>query len=234
MVTELAPFDMQSFLAKSPLFGGLSSEELSRMAQSCQTRRYAKGEMIFRAGEPCEAFHMVVTGRVKLFLLSPGGQEKVVEIISPGQSFAEALVFLDKPYIVSAQALADAMVVNVSKQGVIREIQQDTRFALHMLAGISKRLHGLIQDVESYALSNGLQRLIGFLLRDVDASTGQAPNTATISLPASKATIASRLSLSPEYFSRVLHELESAQLITIDRRDIHILDVQKLMACGTA
>jgi CRP-like cAMP-binding protein len=95
-------------------------------------------------------------------------------------------------------------------------------------------LHGLVQDVESYALSNGLQRLIGFLLRDVDASTSQAPNTATVSLPASKATIASRLSLTPEYFSRVLHELESAQLVTIDRRDIHILNVQKLMAFGTA
>lgn len=234
MTTELAPFDMQSFLAKSPLFGGLSSEELSRMAQSCQTRRYAKGEMIFRAGEPCDAFHMVVTGRVKLFLLSPGGQEKVVEIISPGQSFAEALVFFDKPYIVSAQTLTDAMVVNVSKQGVIREIQQDPRFALHMLAGLSKRLHGLIQDVEGYALSSGLQRLIGFLLRDVDASADALPSTATISLPASKATIASRLSLTPEYFSRVLHELESAQLITIDRRDIRILDVRKLMAYGTA
>ncbi len=216
------------------MFSGLANDELARVSLGCQVRRYAKGDLIFRAGEPCDAFFMVITGRVKLFLLSPAGQEKVVEIISPGQSFAEALVFLDKPYIVSAQVLADAMVVSVSKHGVIREIQQDARFALHMLAGLSKRLHGLIQDVESYALSNGLQRLIGFLLRDVDASTEQAPSTATVSLPASKATIASRLSLTPEYFSRVLHELESAQLITIDRRDIHILDVQKLMAYGTA
>jgi CRP-like cAMP-binding protein len=64
------------------------------------------------------------------------------------------------------------------------------------------------------------------------ANPDQMPNTATICLPASKATIASRLSLTPEYFSRVLHELESAQLITIDRREIQILDVQKLMAFG--
>jgi CRP-like cAMP-binding protein len=45
------------------------------MAQSCQTRRYAKGEMIFRAGPPCEAFHRVATGHVKLFQLSPGAGE---------------------------------------------------------------------------------------------------------------------------------------------------------------
>ena len=125
------------------------------------------------------------------------------------------------------------MLVSGRKQGVIREIQQDARMALHMLAGLSKRLHGLIQDVEGYALSSGLQRLIGFLLRDLVANPDQMPNTATISLPASKATIASRLSLSPEYFSRVLHELESAKLITIDRREIRILDVKKLMVFGT-
>jgi CRP-like cAMP-binding protein len=233
MPLEPGEFELRGFLANSSLFGGLSAEELTRMALSCQVRRYARGDLIFRAGEPCDAFFMVMTGRIKLFLLSPAGQEKVVEIISPGQSFAEALVFLDKPYIVSAQVLADAMLVSVSKQGVIREIQQDARLALHMLAGISKRLHGLIQDVEGYALNSGLQRLIGFLLRDVVANPDQVPNTAAISLPASKATIASRLSLSPEYFSRVLHELESAQLITIDRREIRILDVQKLMAFGT-
>ena len=233
MPTELGEFDLRGFLAKSSLFGGLSAEELARVSLSCQVRRYARGDLIFRAGEPCDAFFMVMTGRIKLFLLSPAGQEKVVEIISPGQSFAEALVFLDKPYIVSAQALADAVLVSVSKQGVIREIQQDARMALHMLAGLSKRLHGLIQDVEAYALSSGLQRLIGFLLRDLVANPDQMPNTATISLPASKATIASRLSLSPEYFSRVLHELESAKLITIDRREIRILDVKKLMAFGT-
>ena len=215
--TEQGEFELRGFLAKSSLFGGLSAEELARVSLSCKVRRYAR----------------VMTGRVKLSLLSPAGQEKVVEIISPGQSFAEALVFLDKPYIVSAQALADVRLVSVSKHGIIREIQQDARLALHMLAGLSKRLHGLVQDVEAYALSSGLQRLIGFLLRDVVANPTEVPNTATICLPASKATIASRLSLSPESFSRVLHELESAQLITIDRREIQILDVQKLMAFGT-
>lgn len=231
--TEQGEFELRGFLAKSSLFGGLSAEELARVSLSCKVRRYARGDLIFRAGEPCDAFFMVMTGRVKLSLLSPAGQEKVVEIISPGQSFAEALVFLDKPYIVSAQALADVRLVSVSKHGIIREIQQDARLALHMLAGLSKRLHGLVQDVEAYALSSGLQRLIGFLLRDVVANPTEVPNTATICLPASKATIASRLSLSPESFSRVLHELESAQLITIDRREIQILDVQKLMAFGT-
>lgn len=225
-------FDMPRFLATSPLFSGLSHDELFRIAKSCQIRSYAKGEMIFSLGEACDAFHIVVSGQVKLFVVSPAGQEKVIEIISPGQSFAEALVFLNKPYILSAQALVDTILVNVSKRGVVSEIEQDPHFALHMLAGVSRRLHGLIQDVEAYALQNGMQRLIGYLLRDVEMDAARGQNTLTVSLPASKATIASRLSLTPEYFSRVLHELEAQQLITIDRREIQILNVEKLVGYG--
>lgn len=226
-------FDMPRFLAGSPLFSGLSPDELSRISQSSKLTRHDKNNLIFRVGEPCDCFHIVVAGQVKLFVVSPAGQEKVIEIISPGQSFAEALVFLDKPYILSAQALTDTMLVNVSKRGVFNEIEQDTHFALHMLAGISKRMHGLIQDVEGYALCNGMQRLIGYLLRDVEVGTPTSQNTITVSLPASKATIASRLSLTPEYFSRVLHELEAQDLVRIDRREICIPDVQRLAGYGS-
>ena len=188
---------MPRFLAGTPLFSGLSPDELLRITRSTELTSYARGVMVFSVGQACEAFHVVVNGLVKLFVVSPAGQEKVIEIISPGQSFAEALVFLDKPYILSAQALADTVLVNVSKRGVIGEIEQDPHFALHLLAGVSRRLHGLIQDVEGYALRNGMQRLIGYLLRDVEAAPASGENTVTVSLPASKATIASRLSLTP-------------------------------------
>lgn len=226
-------FDMPMFLADSPLFSGLSTDELLRISKSSQLSNVAKGEMIFSIGEPCEAFHIVVSGQIKLFVVSPAGQEKVIEIISPGQSFAEALVFLDKPCILSAQTLTDSVLVAVSKQGVLDEIKRDPHFALHMLAGISRRMHGLIRDVEDYALRNGMQRLIGYLLRDVDTDSLGSENTATVSLPASKATVASRLSLTPEYFSRVLHDLVGENLIKIKRRDICILDVQRLLDYGS-
>jgi CRP-like cAMP-binding protein len=53
--------------------------------------------MVFRVGEPCDAFHVTVTGQVKLFVISPAGAEKVIEIMGPGQSFAEALMFTSRP-----------------------------------------------------------------------------------------------------------------------------------------
>jgi CRP/FNR family transcriptional regulator, dissimilatory nitrate respiration regulator len=223
-------FNLPRYLAVLPLFQEMNAAELQRLAEGCSLRRLSRGEMVFRCGEPCEAFHVVVTGQVKLFVLSPAGQEKVIEIVAPGQSFAEALMFTGRPYILNAQALSDAMVLSIGKAAVIGEVERDARFALRMLAGISRRLHGLVHDVEAYALHTGMQRVIGYLLRDREAEDCVSGDVITVSLPVSKATIASRLSLTPEYFSRVLHELEAAGLIEVDRRDIHIPDPRRLAA----
>lgn len=221
-------FDIARFLSLVPLFQEMSGEEIGRIEQGCQMRRLARGDMVFRFGEPCEAFHLCVTGQIKLFVLSAAGQEKVIEIISPGQSFAEALMFTDRPYILNAQALSDSLLLSIGKSVVVGEIERDPRFALRMLAGISRRLHGLVRDVEAYALHSGAQRVIGYLLRNRDAEDCTSGEVITVSLPVSKATIASRLSLTPEYFSRVLHELEAAGLIRVDGREIHILEARRL------
>ena len=238
-------FDLPRYLSVLPLFQEMSPEELQRLAEGCRLKRLARGDHVFRVGEPCEQFHVTVIGQVKLYAISPQGQEKVIELVGPGNTFAEALMFTGKPCIVNAQALTDTLLLTVDKQAVIGEIERDARFAMRMLAGISRRLHGLVHDVQAYALHSGMQRVIGYLLRDLpeesdDAAgfsladagcaTGSPPTRRewNVCLPVSKATIASRLSLTPEYFSRVLHELEAEGLIAIDKRDIRILDAQRL------
>ena len=227
---ETRSFDLPRYLSVLPLFTDLSRAELERLALGCQLRRLSRGDTVFRVGEPCEEFHVTVTGQIKLFAISPAGQEKVIELVGPGNSFAEALMFTGKPYIINAQALTDTLLLTVTKHAVVGEIERDPRFAMRMLAGISRRLHGLVHDVEAYALHSGVQRVIGYLLRDQVAEDCVSGEVITVSLPVSKATIASRLSLTPEYFSRVLHELEAAGLVRIDKRDVHILDVQRLSA----
>lgn len=224
---DLQQFDIPRYLANLPLFEEIAPADLQRLAQGCRLRNFSRGENIFSVGMPCEEFHVTVTGQVKLFALSPSGQEKVIELAGPGISFAEALVFTGKPYIINAQALSESIVLSVGKAAVVREIEDDPRFAMHMLAGISRRLHGLVHDVQAYSLHNGMQRVIGYLLHPLEEN----PATSTalkVSLPVSKATIASRLSITPEYFSRVLHELESAGLIRVEKREIHIPNAARL------
>jgi CRP-like cAMP-binding protein len=226
-------FDMPRHLGTLPMFSNLSAPERENIARGCRLRRFARGCMVFRAGEQCESFHFVVTGQVKLFVASATGVEKVIELIGPGHSFAEAMMFLPKPYMLNAQTLSDSLIMTVSKQAVFSEIERDPRFSMHMLSGISHWLHRLLLDVEGYTLHSGMQRLIGYLLRDVELEHDGDFGVVTVSLPVSKATIASRLSLTPEYFSRVLHQLESEGLIEIDRREIRILDVRRLASYGS-
>ncbi len=225
---DLDKFNIPRYLGTLPLFSQMSDDERSRLAAGCQLRRVERGQLIFRTGDPCEEFHVNVLGQVKLFAISPTGVEKVIEFCGPGQSFAEAVMFMGVPYVVSAQALADTLLLTIDKQAVLREIDANSEFALRMLAGLSRRLHGLIKDVQAYSLHSGVQRVIGYLLGDQNRAADAAGETVVVTLPVSKAAIASRLSLTPEYFSRVLHELESAGLIRVDKRDIHITDTAKL------
>lgn len=229
---ELEQFNIPRYLAVLPLFSALSPADLGHMAQGCDLQRLSRGDTIFRYGEPCEEFHVVVTGQIKLFALSPTGQEKVIELVGPGHSFAEALMFTNKPYILNAQALTSTLLLTVSKLAIVSEIERDPRFCMRMLAGISRRLHGLVHDIETGALQSGAQRVIGYLLREHEMREDSNDESFTVALPVSKATIASRLSLTPEYFSKVLRELEEQGLIEMDKRDIRIVDAQRLQHYG--
>jgi len=219
----------QAFLATLPLFKELAPTELDRIATGTTELHVPRGEILFQKGDPTTGFYLVIFGQVKLSFVTPSGQEKVVEIITPGNSFGEALMFMERPYIVMAQTLADTMLLHVSKEVVFDELARQPEFAKKMLAGLSRRLHSLISDVESYSLQSGTQRVIGYLLRQDDALEADT-GPAKLTLPVTKAVVASRLNLTPEHFSRILHELQALDLIRVEGRDVHIVDVARLRA----
>lgn len=227
----LSPFDLPRYLGTQPLFASVGEVERQRLAEDCQLRRLERGRVIFRVGTPCREFHVVVTGHVKLFVMSPTGSEKVLQLCGPGRSFGEAVMFLNSPYVVSAQTLTDTFLLTIPRSAVMREIENNPEFSLRMIAGMARRLQGLVRDVEAYTLHSGTQRVIGYLLGDAaDADDSASRNAMTVTLPVSKAAIASRLSITPEYFSRVLGELAAANLIEVNRRQIHIPDPVRLAA----
>ncbi len=221
------PIKNQAFLSNLPLFRELESEEIDRIAAGTHQIRVKRGDVLFQKGDPCRGFHIVVYGQIKLMFITPSGDEKVIEIVGPGQSFGEAIMFLEKPYPVSSQALADTMLLHVAKEVVFNEIEHDTRFVRRVIAGLSRRLHQLVSDVESYSLRSATQRVIGYLLR-TDPDHEDDSVDPLVRLPASKTVIASRLNITPEHFSRVLHDLTKADLIEVDGRLVTILNAEQL------
>ena len=224
------PPTIETQLASITLFNNLAPEELSRFARGSREFSASKGDILFHRGDPCHGFHLIIRGQVKIAFTSQQGGEKVIEILGPGQTFGEAIMFMDKPYMIFAQALADSHFVHISKSTVFEELERHPGFARKMIASLSMRLHHLVADVESYSLHSGKQRIIGYLLREAPDSS-EAVNSLTVTLPTNKGTIASRLNLTQEHFSRILHELSSEGLIKVEGRHIRITDLRRLNAC---
>ncbi len=218
--------DIAQILRRISLFQELSQEQIEQLAAQTREKRLHKGEMLFQKGDQPRGFYAIVYGQMKLAFPSAAGNEKVVEILGPQQSFGEAVMFMDRPYPVFAESLADTLLLHIARQAVFEMLEKDASFARRMLAGLALRLHGLIRDVESYSLRSSTQRVIGFLLQR--AGDEGAAHDVEIDLPTSKQVIASRLNLTPETLSRIFHDLTAAKLITVHGKHVTVHDVKRL------
>ncbi len=224
--------DIGRVLANLPLFQQLRESELTNLAAGTREVGLTKGQILFQKGTLLDGFYVVVHGQIKLAFSSPQGHEKVVSIVGPGQSFGEAVMFMKRPHVVTAQALADSLLLFVEREAVFEEIKRDPDFAARMIAGLSRRLHHLVGDLEAYSMRSGTERVIGYLL-STGADGVPASGACDITLPTTKGVVASRLNLTQEHFSRILHDLTTAGLIKVRGRTVHILDVERLRGHST-
>ncbi|MFA4968052.1 MAG: Crp/Fnr family transcriptional regulator [Sulfuritalea sp.] len=220
--------DIPQILSRLPLFQELAPEQIAALETACRERRLAKGEMLFQKGDPAKGFFVVVFGQIKLAFPSSQGNEKVVQILGPRQSFGEAVMFMDRPYPVFAEGLVDSLLLHIASSTVFELLERDPLFARRMLAGLSMRLHSLVEDVETYSLRSSAQRVVGYLLQHCPQVDGPCEGSFEISLPTSKQVIASRLNLTPETLSRIFHDLSANGLISVSGKQITINDVKRL------
>ncbi|OGA96117.1 MAG: Crp/Fnr family transcriptional regulator [Betaproteobacteria bacterium RIFCSPLOWO2_12_FULL_66_14] len=216
----------EAFLANIALFRDLAPEDIARIAVHTRQLRVERGERLFDRGDAATGMHVIVYGRVKLAFSSPRGDEKVVEILGPGQSFGEAVMFLERGHVVGAQALEDSLLLFVARSAVFEELERDPGFARRIIGGMAMRLRHRVIDLEAISMRSGRQRVIGYLLNE--AGDGVSGNPIEVTLRATKGVIASRLSLTQEHFSRILQELASNGLIEVQGRSVRLRDLEQL------
>ena len=182
-----------------------------------------------KAGKHAIAY-LVAQGQIKLYRLSPAGQEKVIEIIRPGQTFAEALMFREIPvYPVNAQALASVELYAITNRAFIAILRESTDVCFHVMADISMRLKYHLNEIDALTLQNASLRVVNYLSHLIPGCDNEAVE---ITLPAAKNIIASRLSITPETRSRILNTLSSRGLISVEGLHIKVHDVGSLRAYG--
>lgn len=217
-------FGALDYLRTLPLFRGLEPAQLEAIGAATTEQRIGAGAALFLRGDPCEGMYFIALGRVKLALPAPAGAEKVIEILGPGQSFGEAVMFIGRPHNLHAEALEDSVLLHVRKHAIFEAVDGSPAFARRMLNELSQRQCRLVADIEAYTLKNATKRVTGYLLAELEDHEPGPGESADVLLAASKSVLASRLNITREHFSRVLHELSQAGLIRVSGRNIHILD----------
>ena len=206
-------------LRTTPLLSRLSDVELQRVSAHALRQSLDEGQWLFSQGDPAKRFYLVQSGQIRLFRLSPEGAEKVIEIVSPGQTFAEALMFLNAPrYPVCAAALGPAEVIAIDARDFAAMLRESVDTCFVVLGALSQRLRGLIGEIDNLTLHTAKSRVARYLLAHCPE------DRRAFELDVRKGVLASRLSVKPETFSRVVKQLTQDGVIEVHGAHITILD----------
>ncbi|MCU0838809.1 MAG: cyclic nucleotide-binding domain-containing protein [Rhodospirillales bacterium] len=210
-------------IAGLPMFVDLRSGEIDALLADATVRTYGEDSLLFSAGDPAERFFAIIEGFVRLFALSEDGHETIIEVIGPGNSFAEGAIFATARYPVNAEAMAGARVVSLQAATLIRLLGQDSHLGLRMLASMNRWQLRLMAELQQLKRRSPAQRLAWYLLSLIDPSS----ESATASLPYRKGIIAGRIGITPESLSRALARLNQ-QGVEIHGDTVRIGSVEKL------
>jgi CRP/FNR family transcriptional regulator len=216
---------MRQILKQSQLFAQLDDQSLDEIAAASTLRQVLRQENIFYQGDVAYALFLVASGKVKVFKMSPEGKEQILMIANPGDSFAEAALFMSGRFPASAQALEDSDLVVINRDRFVALIRKNPDIAINLIARLSGLLRKMTSLVEELSLTDVTTRLAHYLLNQVEETDA---GSITIHLEEKKAVLASQLGTIPETLSRSFARLVKEKVIAMDGSAIRILDLDRM------
>lgn len=216
--------DSKLAIQMCPLFAGLTNGDLAALLEICRRSEIPKGTILFSEGEEARGFYVPVSGKVKIYKVTPEGRERVLRIAEPGRTFAEAAIFDLGIYPANAATLERSVLLFFPKQEVLHLLKSNVQLAINMIGGISRLLREFMDQMEAIAFRDVPSRLARYLL-DL-AETGRSP----VELPLSKTQLAVNLGTVSETLSRTFRKMVDDELIRMRSRTIDILDFEGLEA----
>ncbi len=215
---------LEGVISNVALFRGVAQRQMAELAARSKALHYRRGETICSQGQSQAGLYALAYGQVMLALR---GDERVLRLVGPADTFGLAVALLGRPMPYDAVALDDTFLVLVPTIAVLALIENDPRFMRTVINALAERTVTLLGEIESGALP-GVQRLASYL--DSLAEPNGADGSWSAHLPATKTIVASRLGVKKETLSRMLRELAQKGLIAVEQREIAILDRPGLAA----
>lgn len=213
-----------------PLFSALDNDARTLLVSHSRIVTLSAAQQLFHQGAPATHFYLVLEGQIKLTRVSADGNEKLLEILMPGHTFAEAVMFMEhQHYPVTATPLKPTQLLAVENATYLTSVMSSPTSCKRLMGIMAQKLHAKLNEIETLTLQNARHRVVRYLLALMPANA-QAPITLT--LPVTKRMIASKLAIQPETLSRVMAELREQGILQVNGQEIVIAAIDRLKLYG--
>jgi len=215
-------------LRRCPLFAGLKEEDLKRIRAITSLKKVEKKEILFSDGEEARGFYVILSGKIKLYKVSPEGKEQILHIVSAPDAFAEAALFLEGSYPAFAEALTDCQLLFFPKRDFIQLIEKNPQLSINMIVTLSHYLKRFASLIEELSLKEVSSRVAKYLM-DLSlklSKEGKSPKEVELDL--SKTQLALKLGTISETLSRTLAKMKAKGIIDVKKNKILILNREVL------
>ena len=210
------------FLRAVPYFTGLSEEEIGQIDKVVVERSFARGQLLFLDGEPCQGLYLVGTGQVRIFKTSPEGREIVMLIARPGDSFNDAPAFDGGLNLMSASASEPSTVYIVPRPALV-SLLGGCAAAAAIVSGLAARLRhlaGVVEDLSFHSVTGRLAKLL-LGLAVVEGKSASVPRITQDEMAAMVGSVR-------DVIGRVLRVLEKDGAIRIEGHRILVVNQELL------
>jgi CRP-like cAMP-binding protein len=211
--------DFSDELAQISLFAGLEAPELEALAEHAFVRKLARGQVLFNEGEPSEHLFFVRSGRLRVYVASPRGEELVLSVVGPGESIGELSILDRQPRSATVDALEDVELIALPAHEA-RALLESNREALNAvalaLAAGMRRLSGTAADLVFLDLPRRLAKLI------LAEAHRRNDGTLESQLAMSQSGVAARLGATRQTLNRAMSTLAHRGWITLEGTTVRI------------
>jgi CRP/FNR family transcriptional regulator len=206
--------DFDALLSQTNLLSGLSGTSMRRITDALAVRTVPRNTTLFLERQEGESLFVLVSGSVKLQRVSDEGREVVVNVVQPGEMFAEVILFEDSRYPVTAVAAEESQVIEIPRRKV-HELLAEEDFRNEFLGGVMRKLRFLVDQVYVLTSCDVRERFLRFLRRRYGLRERYR-------LAVPKKDIAAVLGTTPETLSRTLADLQDDGYISMQGRELSV------------
>ena len=223
---------IQTALVRSTIFRRLTVDDRARLAAVARVKAFARSDVIFSEGDPPDFFHTIISGRVKVFKMTPAGKDIILEIFGPGDPVGAVAVYETRPYPASAVALEETAVLMIPRAAFFALLEQHPTLVRGLLLGLTHRLVELtnrLTELTGVRVEARFARLFLKLAQDL-GRTG--PDGTFIPLPLSRQELADMTGTTIETSIRIMSRWGKDNTVRTEKDGFTVIDKGTLEMLG--